>query len=234
MDLRLASKIYARLLAEAVSTSNLAVLVDEGSQQKRAVIYNITQLMKFASEGGDFDDPEAAVDAGVVEGYIMIEKPKDPCNRAWEVKFTAGPGLGKIVYGIGYALSPSGALISDRSSVSSAAVGGWSKAFSSDRPKKPLDDMSHPAPGSDRFHDAHHTEDDASDDCKPSRQSIELLNYSYHAEGWEKPMLNSLKAAHVGVRKMLAEINRELPRTVTWTLFAAANHFFDMSYGAGE
>lgn len=229
---KIVGRVYDRLLSESVSSSNRAALVDNGSRSKRAVIYNISRLMQYVKAGGDFNNPEDVVDYGIVEGYIMIEKPRESCNRAWEVKFSVGPGLGKMVYGVGYAMSPSGALISDRQNVSSAARTGWNKAYGGEtRSKKPLDDFRHPASGENEFHGRHHTEDDKSDDCK-TFGNADYLNYSYSSEGWEKPMLRSLEASHDGVITMLAEINMELPLIFTRRIFAAANHFFDTHYEA--
>ena len=228
---KIVGRVYSRLLSESVSTSNRAALVDNGSRSKRAVIYNISRLMQYVKAGGDFNNPEDVVDYGIVEGYIMIEKPSQPCNRAWEVKFSAGPRLGKIVYGVGYAMSPSGALISDRDNVSNTARMGWRRAYDSEtRPKKPLDDFRHPPEDANEFHRDHHTADDKSDDCKTYYKPLPHLNYSYSSEGWEKPMLRSLEAAHDGVITMLAEINMGLPLIFTRRIFAAANHFFDTNY----
>lgn len=214
MNPHLLESVYRRLLREApkkkttrpkgqpFSPDDLAVVIEDRGTQFDATIYSPAALLQvFESDAypsygeGSMKNFRRLQTFGVFKGFISIEKPETPCNRAWEVKMSAGPGIGKVVYGVGYALSPSGILIPDRMSVSGPAQGGWSKQ--GDRKKKPLDNVDHPPTGSDPFHDEHHTEK-TTDDCKtyPSREGLDFLNYSYEAEGWEKGALNTLKKNH--------------------------------------
>jgi len=88
----------------------------------------------------------------VIKGVIDISKPVSkpvsrqemPCLGAWEVISSAGPKYGKMVYGVGYALSPNGVLMPDRSSVSTSARGGWTSSFSRGETVGQLDDWENP------------------------------------------------------------------------------------------
>jgi hypothetical protein len=99
---------------------------------------------------------------------------------AWEVYKSAGPGYGKIIYGIGYACSPKGILVPDRNSVSASASSFWKKEFG-ERQKLKLDD----------FFPYNSTEEDE-DDATLHDPSAEHLNYAYKSLGWEKPMVNKM------------------------------------------
>ena len=81
----------------------------------------------------------------LVKGTIDIEKPSKSCNGAWEVKASAVkmPGLGKDIYDLAYAMSPTHSLISDRNDISAKAINGWLK-FSKNNSGKKLDDINNP------------------------------------------------------------------------------------------
>ena len=117
-----------------------------------------------------------------VVAMIAIAPAKGPCNGAWEVKLSAGPGRGKLVYSMGYYLSPNGALISDRQSLSLPAQGAWKKASKKGK-GKPLDDITDPKTA------------DPSDDCAvwtidslgpgqgypADEDAVDAVNQSYEA-----------------------------------------------------
>lgn len=174
-----------------------AYVIDESSfDKKTAVIYYPDRLKEFLENRAVVADKrglaDEVVNEDIVRGYIVIAKPaskRTPCNGAWEVKFSVGPGA--IVYGVGYALSPSGILMPDRRSVSRRAVDGWLKQ--SGRANKTLDDVD-AHDGSKRDHPNH--TDDTSDDCRMNDQGIDDLNRSYEIIAGEKEMLKSMMERH--------------------------------------
>ena len=177
-----------------------AYVIDESSfDKKTAVIYSPNDLKEFLESMAVVTDKrelaDEAVDKNIVRGYIVIAKPaskRTPCNGAWEVKFSVGPGA--IVYGVGYALSPSGILMPDRRSVSDRAKGGWLKQ--SGRTNKTLDDIdAHDAQDGSKQDHPNHT-DDTSDDCRMNDQGIDALNRSYEIIAGEKEMLKSMMDRH--------------------------------------
>jgi hypothetical protein len=102
----------------------------------------------------------------------------------------AGPG--KLMYGLAYALSPSGLLISDRESMTSDAVSAWKgMAGKGTRGKKKLDNVAEPETP------------EPEDDCKVRPE--EFLNYAYKAEGWEQETLRSLQDEHERLAKRVCQ-----------------------------
>ena len=133
----------------------------------------------------------------IVKGMISVGPPiGGNCNGAWQVLNSAGPGLGKIVYLAGYALSPTGKLIPDRGSVTNSAKAAWDKQAARGRPRKRLDDKHHQH---DKRGNEYHTED-RDDDCGVYLNS-ELdqpnnLNYSYDSTPEERAIFDSLLEQH--------------------------------------
>lgn len=181
----LQESIYHRILRESrnTSTDGLAAHVRIGQMFREVFIYDISRaavmLPKLIKKGANTDDVYR-----IIRGFTSIKQSSNPCNGAWEVKGTAGPGYGKLVYGVAYAVSPTGILISDRGSVSDPAEAGWKRARDQ-RISKELDDVEKPKTP------------DPSDDCRvykaPGR---EFLDRSYEAQGWESGVLDQLKRAH--------------------------------------
>jgi hypothetical protein len=168
----------------------------------------------------------------IIKGFIEVGKPKPMrgnCNDAWQVYAAAGPGFGKIVYGVGYALSPTGKLIPDRGSVSDSAEAAWEKVSASSRKRKRLDDQRHQH---DRVGNEYHT-DDPSDDCKVlldfQGKDRQFLNYSYESEGWEKGLLSQLQANHESV---ISALNPEILEVSELEKFLAysSQKFFEKHY----
>lgn len=143
--------------AKSVSQSDMGFLekgiltIDPNTQGvlsgKLGVVYNAKQL-NTALQNLSFDPakhgkllPDLLNDAMI--GMIVIAPPKNPCNGAWEVRLTAGPGQGKIVYAMGYKMSPSGKLIADRKSLSRPAQNAWKQVVKKSS-GEPLDDVSNP------------------------------------------------------------------------------------------
>jgi hypothetical protein len=200
-DLR---KIIREALGEQGAQDNLAAWVDDGELKKTAVIYSPSALIDFSKTIDGVAQPKSLagelVDNDIVKGYIAIRQPDEstPCNGAWEVIFSVGPRLGEVVYGVGFALSPSGILMPDRRSVSQKARRRWEKEGGR-RVMKPLDNFEHPPvnPERNNLHDRHHTPDDASDDCRINPQGFDILNHSYQSDGGEKSMLADMRRLHL-------------------------------------
>lgn len=140
MDKRLYEYVRRVVLSEALSQSDYALYRVEQGDRRVGIVYNarnITNLIKL----GDKSDIASAVEEKIIGG-IGIKKPDDPCADAWEVTNSVGKGQGKLVYALGFFLSPTNRLMPDRNSVSKDAFAGWAKQVG--RSKKPLDNVKKP------------------------------------------------------------------------------------------
>lgn len=170
----------------------------------------------------------------VVKGLVKIQAPPGPCDDAWQARYTVGPGLGKLVYGLGYALSPSGKLMASREKgasgvamVSPSARGGWEKAFQKKgRIGRRLDDMELPP-------HMRLTPEDPSDDCvvQDPNSPDNPINYSYRAEGWERGSLRALESVH---RQVMAEIPPEWHEAFIARLSKGAEAFWKNNYKGND
>ena len=207
-----------RIIREAIDGSDvLAAAVRAHEDQASVVVYSADDLLSTI-ELKPIDLSDAFYNNNVPRGYIRITEPDKPCNGAWEVTSAWGPGIGKTIYGLGFALSPTGILMPDRLGVLPPAVAGWKKQ--SGRTMMALDNHKHPPAGTDPFHDAHHTAD-PNDDCRMNKDGIDFLNYSYEAQGGEKGMLDSMVARH---EEAMAGVSS--PEDVEEALFDSARRKF--------
>ena len=161
---------------------------------------------------------------------IAIRKAKAPCNGAWEVKLSAGPGRGKLVYSMGYYLSPSGALIADRESLSVDAVEAWSSVLKKSQ-GKPLDDIVRPKTP------------DPNDDCvvwqlnqldvadKEKPAALDAINRSYEmgTAGYD---FDAMKARLHRLFDLLGMSDNE--KEMKNMMSTAASNFFSEHYNAGQ
>lgn len=226
---RVIDQVYRRLLRESVegAAEGLAAYTVEQGDIAAAVIYRPSTL--FSALKKDPGDLNAYFET--VVAYLAVQDPGNPCAGAWEVIRTAGPGYGKVLYGLAYALSPKGILMSDRHSVSKSAYGAWSKLSAKGRKSYPLDDIN--ADPKDKK-----TPDDASDDCDVhskgdddcSGRDPDPLNKAYAAEGWEKGMLKKMKSTHEMFMKSLKGLGLERD-DVEGELLSAGEVFFGSEYG---
>lgn len=126
--------VYRRLLQENQQMNKFAAYVVKADSESTAVIYDVKIVKDAIESGKDLSDAGVVSNLNCVVGYISVKEPEglygleEPCNGAWEVTKSWGPGLGRIVYDTGYALSPTGILMPDRSSVSKSAQRGWLSA----------------------------------------------------------------------------------------------------------
>lgn len=171
------------------------------------------------SPAGDSDRLRAAL-KGCVVGRVQVKSPEDPCWDAMMIASIAGPG--KLMYGLAYALSPSGLLISDRDSMTPQAVSAWSgMARKGGRGKKKLDDVDppHATPGTE-------------DDCKLRPE--EFLNYAYESEGWEAGTLQGMVAEHERLIKSVTRGGDASRADVERALSSAGFAYFQARYRAAS
>jgi hypothetical protein len=162
-------KSVLRENAIAVSNDELAAFIsdDYGEDEEgiiSAIIYHpmaILENLETLVSMTNYVEISNWLANNCVKGFIeILESAKDaglgPCYDSAVVNRSAGPGYGKVVYGVGYALSPSGKLAPDRENVSNKAKESWGKAFASSRERVQLDDFihDHGEPGNE-----YHTDD---------------------------------------------------------------------------
>lgn len=132
MDNALRKKWIQLCESEGYSETDLCVYTWNSTQDKCASAFVFDKLKNVMIEaidaGGDFIDFEEKLRDCIV-AYVKIAKPVRHCNDAWEVKEIAASRRagGKLAYHMGYWLSPTGQLISDRSAISPDAVAAWSR-----------------------------------------------------------------------------------------------------------
>lgn len=182
-----------RIIREAagsaqLNTDELAAMLTENDNGAKVVVYHpmpIENMMRKLP--GDVVDRSPELMAKLKEymvGWVQVVKPKDPCWDAMMIASIAGPG--KLMYGIGYALSPSGLLISDRDSMTNVAVSAWrNMSAKGTRGKKKLDNVTEPETP------------DPADDCVVLKD--DFLNYAYEAQGWEMGVLETMNDNHEAV-----------------------------------
>ena len=221
MNSTLIERIYRRILKEsgAPSTEGMACYVESTGDEAgllNATVYNTKGIEKeLKNNPGLFKTGLSIVKyrplMDHIIGCVSIKDTADPCLGAYEISTIAGRG--KLVYGLAYALSPNGMIISDRYSMSPEALGAWKNmADKGTRSRKPLDNVKNPRT------------EDPSDDCTWRKE--EYLNYAYESEGWEKGMLSSLRAAHKNFVITLDVPQKDFENVIT----IAGGLFFDYSY----
>jgi hypothetical protein len=220
----LLEKIYERILHEAgrPDTGGLACYI-QGRRGQRgdylsATVYDVSGIEESMSTS-----PECFVRTSItgrykplvphIRGWSSITPMKQPCWGAYTISTIAGPG--KLVYGLAYAMSPNGLLISDCGSMSKDALSAWKNmSIKGTRDRKKLDDFEDPKTPSPE------------DDCALRKE--EYLNYAYDSEGWEKDMLNSMVARHESlVERLSEEMKRE---DFEYVIFSAGNMYFNKMY----
>lgn len=137
-------EVVSMILRENQDDTSLGFYRSRNSGMILGVTYDVDSVKTVCdSARGDIQDLESTFRREMyysIIGMIRIEKPLHPCNGAWEVKNSAGPGQGKLVYAMGYFLSPSGKLIADRFSVSRKAQNSWKRVRKKSE-GEPLDDI---------------------------------------------------------------------------------------------
>lgn len=199
-------RVMRRLLIESAfgKVAGLGAFVTGEGYDKAAFLYDTNMLIDYLRYGEEFIDKpieleelsnrptsrKEAVDR-ILKGYIKIGGSANSCQGAAIVAYAAGPGYGKELYGVAYAMSPTGLLAADRGAVSNSAGRAWAKAADSGRGRRKFDDRYH---RHSEEGNEYHT-DDPKDDCS-LHFDRDHLNYAYEAEGWEKGLLDYLTAQH--------------------------------------
>lgn len=183
--------ICRRLLIEATTSAsnieNLAAYTFEGDGGDAAVLYRPETVKNLMSSGASLDS-ETLLKSSAVVGYIGLQHHDTDCWAASEILSMVGKGYGKILYDIGYALSPSGILMMDREIVSPAASASWLRAGDKlgDKNKKKFDARK-----------PNNKTPEAIDDCdlfpEPERAH---LNYAHKETQDSSGTLSSLMNAH--------------------------------------
>lgn len=94
------------------------------------ILRKMTSDKSFSGRVSDYEGFMSYFQRTIV-GMIAIQKAKQSCNDAYEVKLSAGKGRGKLVYGMGYFMAKDCYLIPDRNSVSLKAQDAWLKVSKS-------------------------------------------------------------------------------------------------------
>ena len=142
-----------RLIREALEGEDLALYEWKPRPGYiKIVLYSPEKLLAL-----DWSD-RSGFPAGIVKGYASFHKPDQPCKDAWEVFSIAGIGYGKLLYGLGYSLVPTGRLMPSRTFSSPRAKEAWGKQVGKLK-SYPLDDISAPE-------EKKRTPKDPSDDCE--------------------------------------------------------------------
>jgi hypothetical protein len=179
--------VFRKLLQEGTGTAGLGVYAWAEGGAREAVIYDAEELMAAYRKHGKKIAYMPETD-GIFRGMIKIQRPKNSCNGAWEVKFSAAEnkGDGAIVYAVGFALAyPEMMLIPDRKYVSPAARSGWRSQFDKGRPSLKLDDVENPKTPEPK------------DDCNVyNDRDAETIDRAYKTIGNEYTIRAALERTH--------------------------------------
>lgn len=221
---------YIRVILResSVSTKGYAAIVGESffdPDAKEAVIIDIDKFMAGMSKPPktslmtQLDVAKSAAKESVV-GYISFGPPKHgQAWGAWEVTRVAGKGYGKLLYSIGYALSPSGLLMPDRVSVSDSAIDAWRKA-SATRDSLQLD----PLPPENR------TVTKVDDAEVHDEEGLEFLDRAYKAQGWEKATVDEMVNAGNQLESIIEKKLKSKTPAVIGAFLSAGHSLFNRSY----
>ena len=219
-ETKIYEKILRRLLAESTNkSSNLGAAIKERGKTATAILYDTNSLIELLSgrqEDGksleDQPDIRAATLDKVIKGYIKIYNIDDgTCYNTTLVDTIAGPGFGKELYSLGYAMSPTGLLAPARNSVSPEATAAWKKAADRGRKRHKFDDAENPKTPP--------PEDDCPVFSEPDREHID---YAYEADGTEQTLVTNLKANHEATIKTLSHIPDA--NTQVWNLLRSVGY----------
>lgn len=239
IDSLLVERVMERLLVESGAPAvdpDYAVYVTPrtigGPGGRGGVIYRSEVLTVIYGESSYIKDRFMLADVlqDAIIGYIEVGPPQWPCQGAWEVRYAAGPGFGKLVYGIGYALSPNNRLVPDRKVVSNDAYKAWSKVAAGGK-GMPLDNFADPQT-SDKGDDCRlHQRTD--DDCaKAGGRDPSPINAAYDGGSWTRSVLASLKEKHAATMKQIEDLggSPESAGLVEEALREAGERFFWDNY----
>ena len=214
------------------NNGQLAAFVKKYSSQAIAVLYDRDAAINFEKArinagGAVLPNTAKEYSHNIIKGMIGIRPPAQPCWGAWEVEHAAGPGQGKILYGIAYALSPNGRLMADRRKVSADARDAWkSVAEKGARKYMQFDDFENPkTPIKD-------------DDCKVYKGmrgwGKSHLNAAYETEGWENAKLAELQRSHESMKNEAMYIEYDLGERIERNLALFKTLYWNRLYHGKE
>jgi len=245
----LLKSIYSRLLKEAESVDFAEKIQQKlssakqgglgmattafGSEGVTVVLYKtnifvgnlLANIDTESGKGGDYEEITSATKRSIV-GMITLDKPEEPCNGSLFVKYVASKeGFGPMLYDIAMSLSPSGRIVSDRNSVSDAALKVYSVMHSrSDIKKTKLDNFRDPKTPS------------LLDDCEtwaeedPQRQ---ILDYSFEGSNIDtKDLVDNHKEALRMIQRYTQKYLGWDPSYATKYISQVADMFFVDVYHA--
>ena len=232
MSMLLREYVRSILLESSVSTEGLALFTGEGFFDSQAIEAVLVDVAKFeeemaatTSQSSRISRLDAAKFAAkkAVVGYISFGPPEHgQAWGAWEVTRSAGRGYGKLLYAVGYALSPKGLLMPDRRSVSFSARAAWEKA-SKNHDSLPLDALSPENRTDTREDDAEiHDEED-----------FPFLDRAYRAQGWEKDTVNRLLAGGKALEAKLEKRFKGKTEQIISAFHSAGTRLFTSNYSEG-
>lgn len=200
-----------RLIREVVGGDDLALLVRRPNAKKimvclysvKAVEENLDAVASLV-EGG-MDGGEVS---GVIVGVAGYSKPDLPCHGAWGVSSIAGVGYGRILYGLGYNLTPNGRLMPDRFDNTPMAVAAWKKAAGK-LTKIPFEDE---------------------EDCELIRSIRRggpdpLLDAAYEGGGLDPSEISRMEAKHKEVVELLRTVGVSESAWSEWLKFQSMQFF---------
>ncbi len=222
-----------KLNENLVSEDNLACYLPpskNNGEEKWAVLYDASYVLQNLETVGKvalgYHDPYDPYLNNVIRGMIQLLPTGwryGNCNNAWQVGAIAGPGYGKYLYQIGFALAPEDELTPDRKIVKIGARKNWRKQFDSgERKKNPFDNKEAPKtpPTEDDciFHkdqiliDPQTWEEIINPKTgEPEIENVDQLNYSYETKPSDESITKKLIANHEDtfnmVKNMIAEEN---------------------------
>lgn len=212
-----------RLIREVLEPNKLALYTypedSRGRRVIKVVLYSPTEILgdveKFKKGSFLYDQD----DTGIVKGYARFQEPEHPCNGAWEVTSIAGPGLGKILYGLGYSLTPNGRLMPDRHYTSKAGKQAWSRASWSRLSGIPLDDEIGSL-----------TPDNPEDDCELQKPLEDegpdpLLDVAYEGGALDGGQISGMRAEHSSTANELKGSGIDQDQFEAWLRVAGSLKF---------
>lgn len=228
--MRILREYVRSVLRESVSTTGYAVITGESFFSPNdidAVLIDIAKLMAGlrtppkTSLMTQVDAAKTAARESVV-GYIRVGHPEEgEAWGAWEVTRAAGKGHGKLLYAIGYALSPNGLLMPDRTSVSPDAENAWKKAAAS-RDSLKLDNLP-----------PENVTDTPRDDARlHDEEGLEFLDRAYKAQGWEKAAVDEMIAAGNRIESMLEKKLKSRASAVVGEFLRAGPSLFNRAFNS--
>lgn len=219
--------IRSVLLESAPDESGLGALVKQEGEEIEVVLFKYDFLYAAMSRRKTDEDIFNFLKNNIfdsVVGYGVFTRPeKGEAYGAYEVTHAAAPGLGKILYGMGYGLSPTGLLMPDRdkNAVSPDAEQAWKRA-STGRKSLKLDAL---PPNNKTMN----PEDDAVLHDVPGK---EHLDRAYKSQGWEKSMtINLTSKGETTLKELSDDVNRDA-NALRHVFMTGGRNFFANQYRA--